>query len=70
MQQILTNHGNENDYNTNEEIDHIQAWGGKSFVVEFLHIAKMVQQITNENYIPMSQKMTNVTMYICFEAPW
>ncbi len=64
MQQISTNHRNENDYNTNEETNHDQTWGEKSFVIELMHIAKMVQQITNENCIPMSQKMTNVTMYI------
>lgn len=64
MQQISTNHINENDYNTNEETNHDQAWGAKSFVVELLHITKMVQRITNENFIPMSQKMINVTMYI------
>jgi hypothetical protein len=68
VQQISTNHKNENDYNTNEETDHNQAWGDKSFVVELMHIIKLVQQITNENYIQMSQKMTIVIMYISFEA--
>ncbi len=51
MQQISTNHENENDYNMNEETNHNQAWGDKSFVVELMHIIKLVQQITNENYI-------------------
>jgi hypothetical protein len=70
VQQISTNHRDENDYNMNEETNHNQAWGDKSFVVELMHIAKLVQQITNENYIQMSQKTTIVTMYICFEALW